>query len=91
MMVEDQTPAPSYLLASTATSAAQARRHLRRQVSHLPSAVVSNAEVCLSELVTNAVLHVGGPIRICVSVSATEAGTLLRLSVGDSSPVQPQW
>ena len=87
------------VLAAEAGSAAAARRHLHRVLGELtapgdvPEAVVADAEVCLSELVTNAVLHAGTFITVTVTLSVTVQVTpeTLRLQVGDGSSVEPQW
>ncbi|WP_167582757.1 ATP-binding protein [Kineococcus rubinsiae] len=39
-----------------------------------------------SELVTNAVVHAAGPVRLCVEIDAQ----FLRLAVSDASPEQPR-
>ena len=75
------------VLPAEAPSAGLARRHLRRVAGQVPEAVLDHAEICLTELVTNAVLHAGTDLV----VSVTRAGDVLRLSVGDGSPVQPRW
>ncbi|WP_432496630.1 ATP-binding protein [Kineococcus gypseus] len=71
-----------------AGSAARARGHVRRVLGPaVPGAVVDDAEVCASELVTNAVLHAGGPVVLTVH----RTGDAVRLEVADPSPVAPQW
>ena len=52
----------------------------------LPSETVSIAELALSEIVTNAVVHGEPPIH--VRVDATRSS--LEVSVSDGSPAQPQ-
>ncbi|ABS01723.1 putative anti-sigma regulatory factor, serine/threonine protein kinase [Kineococcus radiotolerans SRS30216 = ATCC BAA-149] len=80
-------------LPAEAGSAGRARRHLRRTLERspagagVPEAVAADAEVCLSELVTNALLHAG--TDLVVRVGLTPA--VLRLEVSDGSPVVPQW
>jgi anti-sigma regulatory factor (Ser/Thr protein kinase) len=49
------------------------------------SALLSDAELVLSELVTNSVIHAGSP----VSVSVSPARQRVRLTVHDPSPVEP--
>jgi anti-sigma regulatory factor (Ser/Thr protein kinase) len=51
-----------------------------------PSALLSDAELVLSELVTNAVIHAGSPVS--VSVRPANAGVHLR--VHDASPAEPR-
>ncbi|HEV7825396.1 MAG TPA: ATP-binding protein [Mycobacteriales bacterium] len=51
----------------------------------LPADVVSNAELCVSELVTNAVLHAGTPVR--VHVGPVPGG--IRIQVQDASGAMP--
>jgi anti-sigma regulatory factor (Ser/Thr protein kinase) len=48
-------------------------------------ALLSDAELVLSELVTNSVIHAGSP----VSISVSPASQRVRLSVHDPSPVEP--
>ena len=68
-------------------AAVPAARHLVR--THLRSngqgALVDNAELIVSELVGNVVLHVGGTVEVAVEVAADE----VLLSVTDSSPLSP--
>ena len=48
-------------------------------------ALVDNAELIVSELVGNVVLHVGGTVEVAVEVAADE----VLLSVTDESPLSP--
>ena len=58
------------------------RSHLRSNgMAHL----VDNAELIVSELVSNVVLHVGGSVEVAVEVDADE----VLLSVTDGSPLSP--
>jgi anti-sigma regulatory factor (Ser/Thr protein kinase) len=79
------------VLPAEAGSAGRARRHLRRALERaagtVPDAVADDAEVCLSELVTNALLHAGTAMTVSVHVSPS----VLRLEVRDGSQVVPQW
>ncbi|WP_432571204.1 ATP-binding protein [Kineococcus sp. SYSU DK005] len=80
-------------------SAALARRHVRRVLAGaVAEDVVTDAEVCASELVTNAVLHAGGTVVLTVHAPGDAAGDAagdgpgpVRLEVADPSPVAPQW
>ncbi|WP_432497695.1 ATP-binding protein [Kineococcus auxinigenes] len=84
-MLDDDRVLP---LPAEAGSAARARRHVRRALAgEVPDEVVADAEVCASELVTNAVLHGGGTVLLTVRVTAA----VVRLEVADASPVTPQW
>jgi anti-sigma regulatory factor (Ser/Thr protein kinase) len=58
------------------------RTHLR---DHGLTALVDNAELIVSELVGNVVLHVGGTVEVAVDVGADE----VLLSVTDDSPLNP--
>jgi anti-sigma regulatory factor (Ser/Thr protein kinase) len=58
------------------------RTHLR---SHGLGALVDNAELIVSELVGNVVLHVGGTVEVAVDIEADE----VLLSVTDDSPLSP--
>ena len=51
----------------------------------LPADVVSAAELCVSELITNAVLHAGTPVRL--HVAPVPDG--IRIHVRDGSPAMP--
>ncbi len=70
--------------AGTAVPAARqlVRTHLR---SHGLAAFVDNAELIVSELVGNVVLHVGGTVEVAVEIAADE----VLLSVTDDSPLSP--
>jgi anti-sigma regulatory factor (Ser/Thr protein kinase) len=52
----------------------------------LPTETVSIAELALSEIVTNAVIHGEAPIRVHVDATASR----LEVSVSDASPAQPR-
>ncbi len=105
-------------LPAEAGSAARARRHVRHVLGHLlghllggaapggsalVEAVVADAEVCVSELVTNAVLHAGTPLAVGVRLRGPDGGDggrgpaggdgqpAVRLEVRDGSAVPPQW
>jgi anti-sigma regulatory factor (Ser/Thr protein kinase) len=54
-------------------------------VGILPADVVSIAELCVSELVTNAVLHAGTPVRVHLS----PVGDAIRIHVRDGSAAMP--
>ena len=58
------------------------RTHLR---DHGLGALVADAELIVSELVGNVVLHVGGAVEVAVEVTADE----VLLSVSDGSPLSP--
>ncbi|WP_435838523.1 SpoIIE family protein phosphatase [Streptomyces achromogenes] len=69
----------------------QAARHARRftrrtlRAWQLPPDTVDAALLVVSELVTNALVHTGGPVRLDLDL----AGHRLRLAVTDSSPRGP--
>jgi len=58
------------------------RTHLR---GHGRAEFVDNAELIVSELVGNVVLHVGGTVEVAIEVAADE----VLLSVTDDSPLSP--
>lgn len=64
-----------------------ARQLVRRSLSASPeaAALCEDAELLVSELVANVVLHVGGTVDVAVSASPGE----VLLEVGDESPVEP--
>src|SRR5205085_2037759 len=69
-----------------ASSTPRARRFVRAVLNGtVPSGVVESAEICVSELVTNAVLHARTDIR--VSVGSARDG--IRLAVEDGSAARP--
>ena len=72
---------------SAGGSAVPAARHLVR--THLYdsglAALVDDAELIVSELVGNVVLHVGGTVEVAIEVAADE----VLLSVSDDSPLSP--
>jgi anti-sigma regulatory factor (Ser/Thr protein kinase) len=64
-----------------------ARRLVREHLSaHGRSDLRDDAELLVSELVGNVVLHVGGPVTVTVRTGPDE----VMLEVTDSSPVAPQ-
>ncbi|WP_345713477.1 ATP-binding protein [Kineococcus glutinatus] len=76
-------------------SASRARRHVRHVLAgpprELPGDVVGNAELCVSELVTNALLHAGTPVTVRVAVHDDPSEPVVRVAVADGSAVPPQW
>ena len=66
-------------LPRTPVAAAVARRYLDAHAGHLGEAALEDARLIVSELVTNAVLHGRGRIRL----SARVVGSCLRLEVVD--------
>lgn len=61
------------------------RRYLRERLTGAPPPLIDNAELCVSELVTNAVLHAGTDIEVRVE----QALDACRLEVRDANPVPP--
>ena len=83
-------PAPPdpLLLFPLARSAGASRRYVARRLAELDATAVEDAaELGVSELVTNAILH--GRTRLAVTVERTPAGRV-RVEVSDGSPVLPQ-
>ncbi|NAZ88069.1 ATP-binding protein, partial [Kineococcus indalonis] len=73
------------VLDPVADAVARARRHVRRALREADAAESStSAELAVSELVTNAVLHARTPLT--VAVRAAPAGRV-RVEVADASPV----
>lgn len=69
-----------------ASSVPAARRLVREHLSvHGRGPLVDDAELLVSELVANVVLHVGGTVRVAVVLTPGE----VVLEVGDDSPVPP--
>lgn len=74
-------------LPSTPTSVGDARRFVDSALRELGAGAASEVAALLtSELVTNAVVHVGGAIRIRVVGSSDT----VRIAVEDTSPVIPE-
>jgi anti-sigma regulatory factor (Ser/Thr protein kinase) len=82
-----ETPTTSAVtLPAEVASTPRARRFVRAALSGILSAeVIAAAELCVSELVTNAVLHAGTPVRIHL----TPVSDGIRISVQDGSPAMP--
>ncbi len=70
-----------------AASAVPAARRMVREVlrEHGKTELLESAELIVSELVGNVVLHVGGDLAVTVEVGADE----VLLEVSDSSPLSP--
>ncbi len=71
---------------AAAGSVPEARRFVRETLrEHGRAGLVESAELIVSELVGNVVLHVGGTVRLSLEI---RPGDVL-LQVGDDSPVSP--
>jgi PAS domain S-box-containing protein len=73
------------VLPSEPTSARSARRFLRRQLGGLAEEVRANALLLCSELVSNAVTHGSGDLRVAVD----RTGEVLRVAVEDANQRLP--
>jgi anti-sigma regulatory factor (Ser/Thr protein kinase) len=63
---------------------ARARRWVRSQLEgHIPAATASDAELLVSELVTNSVVHANAGPRQALSVEVTTLDNRLRIAVAD--------
>jgi anti-sigma regulatory factor (Ser/Thr protein kinase) len=72
---------------AAASSVPSARRFLQELIGgSVPPDCVETAQLCLSELVTNAVLHAGSPLQVTVMTGPDT----VRLEVHDTSTVIPQ-
>lgn len=80
-----QPPGESFALPARDTSVAAARRRVRHQLYGwgLPSTTCDNAQLIVSELVTNAVLHTQSSQVRCLLWSS---GQVLRIEVADEGP-----
>lgn len=67
-------------------AAAAARRFVSGCLAGVPENAVANAELVVSELVTNSILHAGTAVRIGVK----QVGTVVRLEVGDQDRHRPE-
>jgi hypothetical protein len=73
------------VVAAEPASVPVCRRFVRERLVGAPPPLVDNAELCVSELVTNAVLHAGTDIEVRVEPAADTC----RLEVRDANPVPP--
>ncbi|HET6811479.1 MAG TPA: ATP-binding protein [Acidimicrobiales bacterium] len=67
-------------------AAAAARRFVSGCLAGAPEDAVANAELIISELVTNSILHAGTAVRIGLK----ELGPVVRLEVGDQDRNRPE-
>ena len=71
---------------AAASTVPAARRMVREQLAeHGQAALTENAELIVSELVGNVVLHVGGEVEVSLVVGPDE----VLLEVSDGSPLSP--
>lgn len=85
---DHQAHAASRIFETSALGPAEIRRARQQAVSHLAERGHGNTDdvaLVLSELVTNAVVHAGGAVRIAVSV-----GDRIRVEVHDEDPRPPR-
>lgn len=73
-------------LPSDPVAAGQARAHVRGALRSWSRPVVEDASLMVTEMVTNAVEHGGPPVRLGVSVHASQA----RVTVHDAIPLLPR-
>jgi hypothetical protein len=85
-------PERSPLLPPEPASAPLARAFVRERLSGaVRDPIVDTAELCVSELVTNAVLHAGTPLKVVLDwLPVPQEPEAVRLAVQDSSPVLPR-
>jgi anti-sigma regulatory factor (Ser/Thr protein kinase) len=87
--VHPQRIPPPLRLPARPESSAAARRFVRHALQALgDDALVDSAELGVSEMVTNALLHARTPITVALKVLA--AG-VVRIEVSDQSPRQPEF
>ena len=67
-------------------SVPRVRRFVRDRMAGHPDELVDTAEICVSELVTNAVLHAGTDVQVHLA----DLGDAVRLEVRDRSSVVPR-
>ncbi|NHC13166.1 SpoIIE family protein phosphatase [Motilibacter deserti] len=70
----------------TAASVPLCRHYVRERLRHSPSDLADRAELCVSELVTNAVVHAATAIEVIVE----PLDSRVRLEVRDHSPALPR-
>ncbi len=79
---------PELVLDATPDAATRARRYVAEALAGAPADTVSTAELVVTELVTNAVLHAEAPI--VVRISRTDAGARLEVEDGGRElPIAP--
>lgn len=78
-------PSLSWTLASETSAAATARSLLRSELSSQPADLIEDAELVVSELVSNAVRHGSGPITLTLE----ESDSGVRLCVSSASATDP--
>jgi len=83
-----QTPPAQLVLPIDQLAPSLARRFLLETVCEVHLArVVDEAELLVSEVITNGIVHGAPPVTLRL---ICEAGQVLRVEVGDSSPQRPQ-
>ena len=78
-------PSVTLRLPARPSSAAQARHAVRDACRHLPDNTICDATLLVSELVTNAVRHVGGMITVVIECELDRVA----IAVGDQSDDPP--
>jgi anti-sigma regulatory factor (Ser/Thr protein kinase) len=86
MPADDQRTPPELTLPSGRSSVRLARERFRADAGHLPDETIEIGTLAVSELVSNAVLHVGGEVRMRVDVDRER----VRVEVADRSPAAPE-
>jgi anti-sigma regulatory factor (Ser/Thr protein kinase) len=83
-----ETPSAQLVLPKDQLAPALARRFLLETVCEVHmTRVVDEAELLVSELITNGILHGAPPVTLRLTC---EAGYALRVEVSDSSPQRPK-
>ena len=78
----------SWLLPPEPSSVREARRLARTQLTHWAlHEQIDDTELLVSELVTNALRHAWGPIRLTFSLTSQDGG--LRCEIEDANPAGP--
>ena len=84
-MGSSRVPAVTLRLSARLSSVAEARHAVQDTCQHLPETTVNDATLLVSELVTNAVLHVGGMVTVVIDCEDDRVA----IAVGDHSTDEP--
>jgi anti-sigma regulatory factor (Ser/Thr protein kinase) len=78
------------LLPPAPAAASAGRRFLRGTLAQLPEEVLDVVLLLASELVSNAVRHGTGEVRLCLETASAQDPHWIRVGVSDDNPVPPR-
>jgi anti-sigma regulatory factor (Ser/Thr protein kinase) len=88
--LDDNQPGVVLQLSKDLDSPATARRFVAEEAARLPADVLADAELLVSELVTNAVIHGRAAITLRVNVDPPGIGIAVHDSGEDTVELQPE-